>query len=156
MEALADFVLFLVASVLIARALERVKYRVAMVCHAITFTVLLGVFYFGSELPLLAASAKGWVGEEAYDFIHDVLTTYRTGIHLGVSAFFMLEIAVLVSALTVVTLALIKGYRYALKVARGHNTLGGVGEPLVPAGVKAMERLGGDQGVYLTLGHLRI
>ena len=157
MEAVVEFVMFLVASVLIARALERAKFHVAMVAHAIVFTLLLAVFFFGSDLPLLAASAKGVVGEDAYEFIHEVLSTYKDGIHLSFSAFFALEIAVLVSVLAIVTLALIKGYRDMLKDVRGTRFLvpervfAPLSDEFLPA-----QNAKGNRRAYLALGQLRI
>lgn len=152
-----ELIAFSVCSVIIARRLEKTRYRMAVVFHAILFGVLLFVYAFASDVPFLAMAAKGWVGEDTYETAHEILRSSMAGIQLGVSAFFFVENAFLLMMILGLAIVALRGYRFLVRKAKLIRSAPVLFERLYPASSAnpCAASVNVTRPTYLVLGQLR-
>ena len=153
-----ELILLLITSVLVARILERSKYHVAVVAHAVLFVFMFLVYFFASDWKPFVDLGKQWLGERLYIDLHDALIAGFDSVHYGISAFLIIEIVIMLSAASLAVVAMVRGYKKIVKYIRVRASLGLVEPSLVPScGECASTYSANPTGnIYLTLGQLRI
>ena len=152
-----ELILLIVVSILIARYLERTRYRIAMMAHAVLFIATLVVYFFSGEIALFAALGKRWLGVETYMMVNDVFVDRVYIFSYGLSSLLAVEIFIMVSLVAVATFALIRSYKKVVKMIRLRSS-GGYGyiNPLLCHEDKQEVRCHDPPGkTYLILGRLR-
>ena len=152
-----ELILLIIASVLIARFLERTKYRVAVMAHAVLFIFLSFVYFFGTDLALFARLGRFWFGAKAYDFLHEAFATSSDGLSLGFTAFFVVEIVLLLSIAALAMIAMVRSYKRILKLVRMRACWGFIEADSLDSqnDIDGGRSFGYRGKTYLALGRLR-
>ena len=84
----------LVLSIVIARYLDRKKYRVASIAHSILFIFLSFVFVLSTDIPVFVIASTNIFGEEYYSAIHEALVMTISTTKGSLSAFLVIELVI--------------------------------------------------------------
>lgn len=149
-----EFLLFILASILVGRVLEKTKYRVAVVAHAILFVILMVVCFFGSNNFVVANIASGLVGEEPYEALHYAFSKAIIGTKIGYSSLAIAEICIALSFLLLAMRSFLIARGKALSLIKMKK---GRAFPSIKEdkGFMAIDSLANKPNVYLVYGHMR-
>ena len=151
-----ELIIFAIASTIIARYLEKAKFVVAMIAHAVLFTFAFAIELLASDIAIIQGVFINLMGEDAYEFVHGVLAESSANMAIGYSAFFFVEIIAILSAVLAAMIAVIRGYKKIvaekLKVSKPVAIA-----PLMPAMADNAPptRVSGQSWNYIALGRFR-
>jgi|GEM_PF-5197302 len=151
-----QLVIFAIASTIVARYLERSKYVIAMVAHAVLFTVAFTIALLGSDIPILQWMFTQWMGKENYALVHSVFAESSSHASTIFSAFFAVEILTILSVVAAAMVTTIRAYKkFVAKNIRLSKPIS-LGFVLPSTAKPAFnDAPNGCVWNYLSLGHLR-
>lgn len=114
-----ELILFVLSSILIGRVLEKTKYRVAVICHAIVFYILLVTYFFGSDWEAITKIGNALFGESTYGTLHAAFSGSVVKVaRIGYSALAIAEIVTLMSLIFIAIRGVIKAKAKLLRLIK--------------------------------------
>ena len=106
-----QLIIFAIASTIVARYLEKAKFVVAMIAHAVLFTVAFSIALLASDIPLIQGVFINLMGEQSYALVHSVFVESAFHASTIFSAFFAIEIFTILSVVLAAMVATIRAYK---------------------------------------------
>lgn len=110
-----EILLLITTSIVIGSLLEKSKYRLAMIAHAVFVAFMFVAFYLASDWWVCVVSAQNVLGPDTYQIVHGAFVDSIDGISIGFSSVMILEIVVYGILIALATVSVLKAYKKVVK-----------------------------------------